>query len=308
VDITVIVCTFNRRESLSETLDTIETQRTTSLWDVLIVDNNSTDGTVAMVRDRAKIFPVPLRIVREGRQGIAFSRNRGIESAEGSIFLFTDDDVNCLPNWIEQHAIAFADRQVAGTSGRILPVLPRGTPSWYRELVATKNGGPSARYDFGDVSQAITKDSALELPFGANMAIRRSVAEEVGRFRTNLGWGNVTLLGEETEYMSRVRRLGHRLWYVPGAIVEHRIQDDRTSLAHYMSWHHGLGRYSIITQVRPYRGYRRVAKILKEFIRLLRFGIRASLSRSGTLRHVVAVKKLSRARGRLAQLFESNAS
>src|SRR3954453_6476212 len=81
-DLTVLICTWNRASLLGETLDSIARVDIPEglAWEVLVVDNNSTDATVDVVRARARAFPVPLRYVFEPRQGKSCAMNTGLET------------------------------------------------------------------------------------------------------------------------------------------------------------------------------------------------------------------------------------
>jgi glycosyltransferase involved in cell wall biosynthesis len=120
VEITLAICTYNRRDSLSETLDTVAAQRAAQSWEGLVIDNNSANGTSELVGERAPNFPSPLHVIREGKQGRSFALNRAIEAAHGDVLIFTDDDVNFRPGFVAAHAALYADPEVTGGSGWIV--------------------------------------------------------------------------------------------------------------------------------------------------------------------------------------------
>jgi glucosyl-dolichyl phosphate glucuronosyltransferase len=102
VDATILICTYNRAALLGPTLDSIAALRATGrTWDVLVVDNNSTDDTRAVVQQRQAGYPVPLRYLFEGRQGKSYALNTGLSHAAGRIIAFTDDDVRVPDGWLE---------------------------------------------------------------------------------------------------------------------------------------------------------------------------------------------------------------
>ena len=95
---TVILSTFNRSKQLAETLQSIAGMQAPGIsWDVLVVDNNSTDGTRSLVEQRAADLPVPLRCLFEGPQGFSVARNTGIAACSSDVLAFTDDDVRVSP-------------------------------------------------------------------------------------------------------------------------------------------------------------------------------------------------------------------
>src|SRR3954452_15122427 len=98
----VVIPTFNRARLLGETLDRIAQLRPSlAAWDVIVVDNNSTDETRASVEQRQESFPVPLHYVFEPRQGRSWALNAGVEASAAPILVFTDDDVLVGDEWLD---------------------------------------------------------------------------------------------------------------------------------------------------------------------------------------------------------------
>src|SRR6185503_12073323 len=94
LDATVLICTYNRATLLGETLDTLARCRTRELaWDVLVVDNNSSDETRQVVTSRIASYPVVLRYLFEPRQGKSNALNTGLAATDAAVIAFTDDDV-----------------------------------------------------------------------------------------------------------------------------------------------------------------------------------------------------------------------
>jgi glycosyltransferase involved in cell wall biosynthesis len=123
--ISICICTFNRKESLRRTLESLARQNNIETCEVLIVDNNCSDGTVEVVdsfRDR-----LPVRLVRESQQGLAHARNKAAAEFHGDTLLFTDDDVRFEAGWLTAYqdaVVIFPDADYFG--GRILPDWGRG--------------------------------------------------------------------------------------------------------------------------------------------------------------------------------------
>jgi glycosyltransferase involved in cell wall biosynthesis len=123
--LSVILPTFDRAGSLKRALDAL--LRQTALpgsYEVIVVDNNSTDGTagvVALFDDRR------VRLVAEPRQGLSYARNTGLAAARGRIAAFTDDDVEVAPDWVETIVSSLGRHpHVAGLGGRVLPAWQSG--------------------------------------------------------------------------------------------------------------------------------------------------------------------------------------
>jgi len=301
VEITLVICTRNRQGSLSETLDTVAAQDAARVWEVLVVDNASTDGTSELVGERARSFPVPLRVVREERLGRSFALNHAIEAARGDVLIFTDDDVNLRPGFVDAHAALYADPGVVGGGGRIVPIMPPNAPPWLLEMAEGRSGGISGRYDFGDALREIDLDAGMMLPFGANMSLRREVARELGGFRTDLGWGRTFVPGEESDLFEKIRARGARIVYQPDAVVEHRLQPSKATLAYFLKFEAGHGRALVLMSDLTFA--RRLRRVLRETWNLLVYSLKSVFGPRETSVRLYNLKQRARARGKLAQLL-----
>ena len=123
-DVTVIIPTRNRADSLREMLKILSRQDTEGMftYEVLVADNGSTDHTARAVETLRGSFPVTLRYVYEGRRGRCHALNRGIQDAAGRILAFTDDDVEVASGWLRAIWRCFEEERVDAVAGRILQV------------------------------------------------------------------------------------------------------------------------------------------------------------------------------------------
>jgi glycosyltransferase involved in cell wall biosynthesis len=301
VDLTVALCTRNRAPLLPAALRGLGRQRAPLAWELLVVDNASADDTGARAHAAAHDFPVPLHVVHEERVGLSFARNRALAEARGEILLFIDDDAVARPGWLAAHARAYADARLVGTGGRIAPVLPAAAPEWFRTHVMTRIGGPSSRYDFGEESLGVGPGTPRPPPFGANLGLRRSVALAVGGFRTDLGWGNPGLPGEETELAARAAAEGGHLLYLPDAIVDHHLDPARCTHRYFVHWHVRLGRSEVRIDP-PRTAARRRRRAMKTARRLTAASLRSMLRGNAT--HIVELRaRRSVLAGRLIELL-----
>jgi len=243
--VTVAICTRDRRDDLVETLESLASQEAAVPWEVLVVDNASTDGTSEAARGRAAAFAVPVRVEVEPVAGLSHARNRALAAARGDIVLFLDDDVTCDPGWLAAMARAHRDAAVVATAGRIVPRLPPGVPAWIVRAAASGQGGPFSRYDYGTTPCDIGAVRGMLLPIGANFGVRVEAARAAGGFRTDLGWGPNPVPGEETALLRALRATGARMRYVPDGRVEHRIAAARTEIAAILRWHRAYGRGTV---------------------------------------------------------------
>jgi glycosyltransferase involved in cell wall biosynthesis len=218
----VIVCTRNRADLLEGCLSSLLAEWPSVEWEVVVVDNASTDETASVVaRCREQAAGTRLEYLVEERLGLSHARNRGVATAKGDYLLFTDDDVLVQPGWVDALCAGFSRPEVTAVAGRVLPKWPTPPPRW----LAGRHTGLLALTDFGDDARDLTED---EVPVGANMAIRASALSGSGDpFDPRLGHqGNTYFAYEEHELFLRLRHAG-RLAYRPDAAVLHQIMPER---------------------------------------------------------------------------------
>jgi len=241
VHVSVILCTYNRSQSLAGTLASIAAQTLPASveWEVLVVDNNSTDRTREVVEDFCRRYPDRFRYLFEPRQGLSYARNAGVREARGDILAFTDDDVTVEPTWLQNLTSALHNGGWAGAGGRILPVETFAAPSWLAPDGPYGMGGIlCAHFDLGDTPHALDR-----APYGVNMAFHKKVFEKYGGFRTDLGRTPGNLMGnEDTEFGRRLMKAGERLRYEPSAVVRHPVPDSRAQKDYFLSWWFDYGR------------------------------------------------------------------
>ena len=232
MDASIIICTYNRAESLHETLNALSSQRTNPncRWEVIVVDNNSKDHTRQVVEEFRQHWPY-LRYEFEGKQGLSHARNHGINVAQGDVTLFTDDDVLPEPDWLETVLTGLEKYHADACGGFIAPIWERPPPEWLTERFY---GFLAVRTERSD-DYPIIKSS--EAPFGANMAIRQNVFERVGPFDTNRGRrGHVLASGEDGEMFERILAAGFKAVFLGQARVHHKVEAFRLTKRYFRNW------------------------------------------------------------------------
>lgn len=231
LDITVLICTRNRAEQLKAVLASAAAMRAPDglRWELVVVDNGSTDHTPDVVRSFADRLPI--RTVREDAAGLSNARNRGVAEARGRYICWTDDDVVIDEGWLAAYAAAFcAHPEAAVFGGRIRPVLEPPTPAWFARLADSwPLSTLLACRDFGDIP--IPFDFARGLsPWGANFAVRTAEQRRV-RYEPALGVSpHHRRVGEEAEVIYRILESGAGGWWTPDAVVTHIIPTKRQTL------------------------------------------------------------------------------
>lgn len=243
VHATVLIATYNRAKLLDETLTWLARTNVSGdlRWDVLVVDNNSTDGTRAVVERHVHTFPVSLRYLFEGRQGRSSALNAGIAAARGIALAFTDDDVRVAEGWLQAAVTPLLEEpDIAYTGGPVRPIWEIPPPAWL-DLTRGDLWGTIAIQDHGDVP--VGYERARKVPLGANMAVRAEVFRVTGPFRADLGRsGGRTVMGQEVpEWLIRARAAGFSGRYVPAMVVHHHIPAARLTKRYFRRWWFGKG-------------------------------------------------------------------
>jgi glycosyltransferase involved in cell wall biosynthesis len=218
-DISVILATYNRADSLDATLRALADLRTDSLsWELLVVDNNSSDRTGEVLDAHAG--RLPLRKLFERRQGKNCAMNFALDHAAGELLVFTDDDVTADPDWLV--ALLGASRRpgFAAYGGAIHDVFEVEPPPWLRRAI-----DGVIRFGQLDLGDADRPFPAGDGPAGANLAVPARVLREANlRFDETLGpKGSRRVSGSEAELLQRLARAGGKFLYVAGARVLHRV-------------------------------------------------------------------------------------
>jgi glycosyltransferase involved in cell wall biosynthesis len=239
--VSVVVSTYNRGPLLERALRSVLAQRepTTPRFEMIVVDNNSTDGTREII-ERFAAMDRRVRYVFEPRQGLSYARNAGIRDARAPLIAFTDDDVRAEADWIAAIIRAFDEHpDVEVVGGRVLPIWPSVPPAW----LTRDHWAPLALVDHGATPIGITSRRSIGL-VGANVAFRRRVFDVVGLFATDFqrvkdGIGSL----EDHEFLLRLLRVGLQGIYDPRIVVHAEIQPNRLTRAYHRRWHTGHGHF-----------------------------------------------------------------
>jgi glucosyl-dolichyl phosphate glucuronosyltransferase len=245
--VSVLICTYNRSPRLAQTLHYFRTRPAPETFEaeVIVVDNNSTDGTRHVVEEASSRSAIPIRYAHECRQGKSFALNTGLTMARGEILALTDDDVEPGPDWLERIVEAFRTQDIVFAGGRVLPNWEAPPPSWLLTRRAQDIWGPLALLDYGDAPFFYTAEAPPQRrPVGANLAVRRDVMCRLGGWRTDLGKVNNTLIsGEDHEIYFRMRRAGeYRGVYDPRIVVVHDVAASRLAPQYFRQWFFAAGR------------------------------------------------------------------
>jgi len=212
MDISVIVATYNRAGILKGTLENLAALRPQGVThEIIVVDNNSSDNTRAVVEEFAQ--RAPIRYLFEERQGKSYALNTAIEVAQGELFVFTDDDVFVPADWLDRYwAAAQAHPEADVFGGSVVARLPASAPQWAHH----------SRADFGqlDLGNDARSLSSGEYYLGANTAVRASALKSGVQFAPD---GVPQRELEDIAIQVALEKRGCRRVSIGGEPVIHRI-------------------------------------------------------------------------------------
>jgi len=301
-DITMIICTRDRATQLRKVLGSaVDLQIPPGLkWELLVVDNGSTDETGEVARsyrDR-----LPLRLVREERAGLSNARNKGVEETAGQYICWTDDDVLLDPQWLAAYWAAFNRHPEAAVfGGRITPVLEPPTPAWFARLSAD---WPIkillASRDFGEEPCQLSFAREI-VPWGANFAVRTAEQRQVA-YEPGLGVSpDHRRIGEEAEVAFRLLSSGATGWWVPAAKVSHMISTQRQSWDYIYDFNAAYGE-TLAYMERTWPGAHHAASATGDLARVCHGPLHLVIA-GGVYRTAAALVRLGGAKRRAAELL-----
>jgi len=247
---TVTIQTYNRAETLAITLESLRVLRCPESvdYEILVVDNNSSDHTPEVIHKYTQMLAPHLRSVFESKQGLSHARNRALNEAKGEIVCFLDDDVKVDPEWLEAVSAAFIKYSASVVGGRSYLIYPNSRPSW---LPMEREGSLSLLDYGGETLVNVSKPL-----FGLNFSVLREFALYVGGFDPSFGRSGKSLMcGEEYDLTERIRSAGGIVVYEPKAVVGHIVRPERLSKKWFLRRSYASGmslmRYLIAQGKRP---------------------------------------------------------
>jgi glycosyltransferase involved in cell wall biosynthesis len=248
---TIIICTYNNAASLECVLAALAVQVAPAGvdWDVLVVENNCTDGTLQVVqaaRERSPAFR--LRTVSEPKQGLTPARHRGVRETTSEWLAFIDDDCLVADDWIRRAVETITRHPRCGGLGGTVRLAFQGE-------------APPLPDDIGWVlaRQVYPDERRVASLVGAGMALRRRALDETGWLQAPLledRIGRRLVSGGDAELASRIEHAGWELWFTPACRIEHLIPPERTTRPYLRSLARGLGVSQIMMDAISWQGGR----------------------------------------------------
>jgi glycosyltransferase involved in cell wall biosynthesis len=239
-EISVIICSYNRARYIREALESLYQQDISKdLYEVIIVDNNSTDETDEVCRAFLKNHPdLYARYLKEAQQGSSFARNTGAKAAKGNILVFMDDDALAESNFISGYINLFKQiPDAVGAGGRIIPKYIPEEPVWMSYYVSSLVGN----FDYSPVRCQFKKG---KYPLESNMAVRREAFNRIGGFNTDLPGvkGTLRIGGEGKDFFYRLTADGSNIIYDPTIRVRHVVETAKLTREYMYRVASGIGR------------------------------------------------------------------
>jgi len=244
-DLSVVISTYNRSAMLTSALDSVLAQESRGVrYEVIIVDNNSTDDTREVVARRITQGHANLRYVFEPKQGVSHARNTGVAQATAPLIAFADDDVRVTKDWVANIKHTF-DRypEVNYLGGKILPIWPSAPPAW----LTRDHWWALALLDCGDKPFYVGADNPVCLPT-ANASFRRDVFARFGLFSPDFSGR------EDHEFLLRLWCGGSRGLYAPSVVVMADVQPERLSKEYHRRWNKTTGKFNSLMRLNEMTG------------------------------------------------------
>lgn len=245
--VSVVICTHNGGARLPAVLAHLAAQRAECEWEVVLVDNASTDGTAEIAAQHWPPHCAPLRIVAEPRLGLSFARRRGLDAAAYPIVGFVDDDNWLAPDWVAIASQRMAELpDVGALGGYIEPATDVPLPEWFARYQQCYAIGPQA-----DAAGPIGWERGYV--WGAGLIVRRNGLRELfaAGFEPQLSGrsGAGLSAGDDGELCLALMLAGWKLWYEPRLRLKHYLPVHRLEWRYLKRMWAGFGRASVVLDI-----------------------------------------------------------
>jgi succinoglycan biosynthesis protein ExoM len=231
VDISICLCTFNRADQLRNALNSLFAQRTEGVFtfEIIIVDDGSTDATPDVVDNARTLSPVPIRYVQQTNSGIATARNRSVKEATGAWVAFFDDDQVASTEWLLRLFCVAMKTGAECVGGPCLLMVPEGSKiqpvDTVRKLLGENPFMMNAPTYFSRL-HPVRKTAAI--PGTGNALVKKDVFLRLGGFQEDLHYG------EDFEFFHKVARSGVKMDIAPDAVIHQVIPASRLQLSYLL--------------------------------------------------------------------------
>lgn len=250
MELTVIIPTRNRVKLVDALLDSMAHLEPVKWdWEVIVVDNGSTDNTAEMVRQKQNQLSLNIRYILEERPGLHQGRNRGATEADGKYLAYLDDDMLLAPSWL-QGVNMLQNGTADAVVGRIIPKWETSPPKWILQMYTNGALGLLALLDLGE------KPVETTYFYGCNLFISRKTVLDLGGFNPDgMPENLIQFRGDgETGLWLKMCKKGMSLWYSPSAIAYHIVPESRMTIEYLKKRAFNQGISESFTYLRIYHG------------------------------------------------------
>lgn len=222
--ISVAVCTYNRSDVLPKCLESLVDQTTTlEFFEVLIIDNNSTDETKKIADDFCEKH-TNFKYIFEEKQGLSHARNRATTEAKGEFLAYIDDDAIADREWVKNILDAIkTDSSMVAFGGPIYPWYKSEKPKWFKDEFGL--------YSLGDEHLQLNLQNHPFGLSGSNMIFKKDILAKYNGFSAEYGMaGNKIAFGEESLLFNKMLRNNENVQYFPDLFVYHLVSEKSFSL------------------------------------------------------------------------------
>lgn len=232
VRISAIICTLNRADYLRKAIKSlVEQTLAKENYEILVVDNGSTDNTKQIVVEEFAYVP-NLRYIYEPIMGLSQARNTGLAQSEGDYIAYLDDDAIASPQWLEKIVEVFetVKPQPGCVGGKIDPIWEAPRPNWLSDTLMIY----LTTLDYSKTPVNLN-DTPCRLP-GANISFPKELIKQIGGFQVELGRrGNNLLSSEEFLVQQQLIEQGYSCFYHPEIAVSHHVPTSRLNQNFFIS-------------------------------------------------------------------------
>lgn len=278
--LSVGLCVYNKEKEVPRALESLAAQSIEKdLFEIIIVDNNSTDNTALVVKEFVNAHPeLDIKFVKEMNQGVSHARNRAFAEAKGDYIVYFDDDEVAQKDWLQN----FYDSILKHPTAVILAgkVTVKYDDEDFAKLADDYIDNWFANYEYGDEEIVLTNElleaKKIDYPIAGNMAVKIDYIKKVNGFDIDLGRSeNLMLGGEETKLTKDAVDSGELVIYTPQSSVNHMVIKSRCSMDFLKMKHFQQGMTFIRIYYKNVSLFKRfkisVYNMILVFLRSLRF-------------------------------------
>ena len=250
--ISIVICTYNGADRIEKVLSCFKNQVNSEKieWEIIVVDNNSTDHTYETVQNLSSEFGEKLKLVQERKQGLIHARIKGYQSSKYSVISYIDDDNYVSDSWISNvHRIMSTHTDVGACGGYNKLYLDKNTvlPNWFEQF--------QDAYALG--GQDDLSESYVEHLWGSGLSIRRTILDIL--FTNNYSLllhgrtGEGLASGEDSEIVYAIQIMNWKLFYDKKLKLQHHIGSHRFTFEYLKKLYHAFGTSQV--DIVPYKSY-----------------------------------------------------